>query len=50
VQTDIIDAELKTGKRGHKTELIGRSPSRSRKSALVIVPFKRKRIKIRNVQ
>ena len=34
MQTDIIEAKLQTGKRGHKTELTWRSPLRGRKSAL----------------
>ena len=37
----VINANLKTGKRGQKTELTGRSPLSGRRSALELVPSKK---------
>jgi len=38
----LIDAKLKTGKRGQKTQLTGRSPLRRRRSALDCSAIKEK--------
>jgi hypothetical protein len=42
VQRDSNKCKLKIGKRGKKTELTGRSPLRGRRSALELVPSKKK--------